>query len=200
MPRIAEARPPAEPSSTEQRNRYGRILRAAAAHGTAHGFERVQMHEVAKDAGVAIATLYRYFPSKTHLFTALMRAQVERLDDLAPHGSPEGDPAEAVADLLVRTGRRLLERPLLTQAMLLSNNASVSGEGPTGGVTTRFHALIVKVAGLQNPSARDDQLIRITEQAWYGILTSALTGHVSTDQASEDTILACRRLLAGIGR
>ena len=33
--------------------------------------------ELAKAAGVAIATLYRYFPSKAHLFTAVMRWQVE---------------------------------------------------------------------------------------------------------------------------
>jgi TetR/AcrR family transcriptional regulator, cholesterol catabolism regulator len=200
VPRIAEARPPAEPNSSEQRNRHERILRAAAKHGTANTFERVQMHEVAKDAGVAIATLYRYFPSKTHLFTALLRAQVARLDELAPGGQPEGDPADAVADLLVRTGRRMLERPLLAQAMLLSNNASVSGKGPTGGVTTAFRDLIVKVAGLRAPSVLDDQLIRITEQAWYGILTSVLTGYVSAEEAAEDTVLACRRLLHGLGR
>lgn len=199
MPRIAVARPPAEPNSSEQRNRHERILRAAAKHGTANTLERVQMHEVAKDAGVAIATLYRYFPSKTHLFTALMRAQVARLDDLAPDGPPEGDPADAVADLLVRTGRRMLERPLLAQAMLLSNNASVSGEGPTGGVTTPFRDLIVKVARLREPSDLDDRLIRIAEQAWYGILTSALTGYVSVEEAAEDTVLACHRLLDGLG-
>jgi TetR/AcrR family transcriptional regulator, cholesterol catabolism regulator len=193
------ARPPAEPNSSEQRNRHERILRSAAKHGTANTFERVQMHEVAKDAGVAIATLYRYFPSKTHLFTALLRAQVARLDELAPGGPPEGDPADAVADLLVRTGRRMLERPLLAQAMLLANNASVSREGPAGGVTTPFRDLIVKVSRLQEPSALDDQLIRITEQAWYGILTSVLTGYVSTEEAAEDTVLACHRLLEGLG-
>jgi TetR/AcrR family transcriptional regulator, cholesterol catabolism regulator len=193
------ARPPAEPNSSEQRNRHERILRSAAKHGTANTFERVQMHEVAKDAGVAIATLYRYFPSKTHLFTALLRAQVARLDELAPGGPPEGDPADAVADLLVRTGRRMLERPLLAQAMLLANNASVSREGPAGGVTTPFRDLIVKVSRLQEPSALDDQLIRITEQAWYGILTSVLTGYVSTEEAAEDTVLACHRLLDGLG-
>jgi TetR/AcrR family transcriptional regulator, cholesterol catabolism regulator len=193
------ARPPAEPNSSEQRNRHERILRSAAKHGTANTFERVQMHEVAKDAGVAIATLYRYFPSKTHLFTALLRAQVARLDELAPGGPPEGDPADAVADLLVRTGRRMLERPLLAQAMLLANNASVSREGPAGGVTTPFRDLIVKVSRLHEPSALDDQLIRITEQAWYGILTSVLTGYVSTEEAAEDTVLACHRLLDGLG-
>jgi TetR/AcrR family transcriptional regulator, cholesterol catabolism regulator len=168
--------------------------------GTANTFERVQMHEVAKDAGVAIATLYRYFPSKTQLFTALMRAQVARLDERAPDGPPAGDPADAVADLLVRTGRRMLERPLLAQAMLLSNNASVSGEGAAGGVTAPFRDLILKVAGLREPSDLDDRLIRIAEQAWYGILTSALTGYVSVDEAAEDTVLACRRLLSGLGR
>ena len=76
MPRIAEARPPAEPSSPDQKERYRRILEPRLRHGAAKGLERMQMHDVAKDAGVAIATLYRYFPSKTHLFTALMGAQV----------------------------------------------------------------------------------------------------------------------------
>lgn len=58
MPRIAEARPSAEPSSPGQKARYQRILRAAAAkHGAEHRLERVQMHDVAKEAGVAIAMM-----------------------------------------------------------------------------------------------------------------------------------------------
>ena len=67
MPRIAENREPAVPSSPGQRERYRRILRAAAEHGAKNGLERGQMVDLAKDAGVALATLYRYFPSKTML-------------------------------------------------------------------------------------------------------------------------------------
>ncbi len=48
MPRVAEARDAAEPSSAEQRARFARMLDAAAQLGAEKDLERVQMHEVAK--------------------------------------------------------------------------------------------------------------------------------------------------------
>ena len=88
MARIASARLSAEPSSPEQHDRRQRILRAAARIGAEKSLERVQMHEVAKAAGVAIGTLYRYFPSKVHLFTGVMAAQVDRLRDQVTEPAP----------------------------------------------------------------------------------------------------------------
>ncbi len=81
MPRVAEARDAAEPSSAEQRARFARMLDAAAQLGAEKDLERVQMHEVAKLAGVAIGTLYRYFPSKTHLFVAVMVDQIDQMSE-----------------------------------------------------------------------------------------------------------------------
>jgi AcrR family transcriptional regulator len=196
VPRIAEARKPAEPSSPEQKERHRRILRAAARQGAEKGLERMQMHDVAKDAGVAIATLYRYFPSKTHLFTALMAAQVERLTEAttaAPGVGTAGDPAEDVADLLVEAARGLLARPLLAHAMLQSNNASVAESG--SAVTSVFGDLILQTMGVDEPDDEQNSLVRIVEAAWYGILISALNRHITPEQAEDDTRLACRRLL-----
>lgn len=194
MPRIAEARPPAEPSSPEQKERHRRILRAAAKHGAEKGLDRMQMHDVAKDAGVAIATLYRYFPSKTHLFTALMGAQVERLSELTSTSRPGTDPIEAVSDLLVGAGRELLARPLLAHAMLQSNNASVAQSG--SAVTNVFGDLILQTLGVDDPDEEQVRLVRIVEAAWYGVLISALNRHITAEQAEDDTRLACRRLLS----
>lgn len=193
MPRIAEARQPAAPSSPEQKDRHRRILRAAAKHGAEKGLERMQMHDVAKDAGVAIATLYRYFPSKTHLFTALMGAQVERLSEVTAAAGPGSDPVEAVTDLLITAGRELLARPLLAHAMLQSNNASVAEEG--SAVTSVFGDLILQTLGVESPDEEQARLVRITEAAWYGVLISALNRHVTPDEAEGDTRLACQRLL-----
>lgn len=196
MPRIAEARPPAEPSSPEQKERYRRILQAAARHGAAKGLERVQMHDVAKDAGVAIATLYRYFPSKTHLFTALMGDRVEELFDRVAESSTSADPAEAVSDLLVDAGRQLLARPLLAHAMMQSNNAAVATSD--SAVTKVFADLMLQVLQIEQPDEEQERLVRITEAAWYGTIMSALNGHITAEQADADTRAACRRLLADI--
>ena len=200
MPRVAEGRPPALPSSPGQKDRYRRILRAAAEHGATYGFDRIQMLDIAKDAGVAIATLYRYFPSKTVLFTALLHSQVERVDRAAIEVQPGQTPADAVAQVLNYASRRLLERPLLAQAMLQSNNATVAGDSPTMAVTGAFADLILRVAGVDQPTAQDLRLVRLIEQTWYGVLTSELNNHIGADEAEEDTLLACRLLLADLGR
>ncbi|TYL45546.1 TetR/AcrR family transcriptional regulator [Nocardioides sp. BGMRC 2183] len=200
MPRVAEARVPAIPSTAGQKDRYQRILRAAAEHGAAHGIDGIQMLDVAKDAGVAIATLYRYFPSKTVLFTALLHSQVGRLDEMTPALSEVEDPAEAVGQLLVGIGARMLRSPLLAHAMLISNNAAVAGEVPTLAVTGVFADLMFKVAGVTDPSPYDVRLIRLVEQTWYGVLTSQLTGHITAADADADTRLACRLLLGDLGR
>jgi len=79
MPRLADFRLPAEPSSALQRAKYERMLQAATELGAVYDFDHVQMHEVARRAGVAIATLYRYFPSKTHLFVNVMLSEIAKM-------------------------------------------------------------------------------------------------------------------------
>jgi len=196
VPRVAEGRPPALPSSPGQKDRYRRILRAAAEHGATYGFDRIQMLDIAKDAGVAIATLYRYFPSKTVLFTALLHSQVARVDRAATEVQPGQAPADAVAQVLNDASRRLLERPLLAQAMLQSNNATVAGDSPTMAVTGAFADLILRVAGVDEPTPHDLRLVRLVEQTWYGVLVSLLNGIIDRDQADLDVRLAANLLLA----
>lgn len=196
MPRIAEARPSAEPSSPGQKARYQRILRAAARHGAEHGLERVQMHDVAKEAGVAIATLYRYFPSKTHLFTALMADQVARLEETAVVAEPGQDPVDAVADLLIQASRQLLRRPLLANAMLQSNKAAYGSTAADALHTDEvFRDLILRTLGVADPTDHDRRLVRLLEQTWYGVLTQSLSVHVGLDETETDIRLACRLLL-----
>lgn len=196
MPRIAESRPPAEPSSPGQRARHLRILRAAAHFGAEKGLERVQMHEVAKAAGVAIGTLYRYFPSKTHLFTAVMAEQIDRLSASAPGVASDTAPEDAVADLLVHAGRQLLVTPALASAMLQSANAANAAMVTDAGrIDTRFHSLLLRTLELDDPTAHDITLVRLLVQCWYGVLQSSLNGRISMPDAENDIRVACRLLL-----
>ncbi|MEV4299107.1 TetR family transcriptional regulator [Microbispora rosea] len=199
MPRIAEVRAPAEPSSPEQRARHLRILRAAARMGAEKGLERVQMHEVAKEAGVAIATLYRYFPSKTHLFTAVMAEQIDRFEESLPQPEPGTAPEDAVADVLVLASRQLLRRPALAAAMLQSANAANAAANPvadTGRIDRTFRQIVLRTLGIREPTVMDVTLIRLLMQCWHGVLQSSLNGLSSVPDTESDIRIACRLLLA----
>ncbi|MFC0862108.1 TetR family transcriptional regulator [Sphaerimonospora cavernae] len=197
MPRIAEARPPAEPSSPEQRARHVRILRAASHMAAERGLERVQMHEVAKAAGVAIGTLYRYFPSKTHLFTAVLAEQVDRFSESAPRPRPGTSPEDAVGELLVNASRQLLRRPALATAMLQSANAAnAAAVADAGRIDNTFRDVVLRTLGIETPTAMDVTLVRLLMQCWYGVLQMSLNGRMAISDMESDVRLASRLLLA----
>jgi AcrR family transcriptional regulator len=198
VPRIAEAREAAAPSSPSQKARHRRILRVAADLAAEKGLDRVQMHEVAKDAGVAIGTLYRYFPSKTYLFTAVMAEQVDRLDSRTPPLRPGQTPDDAVYDVLVTASRQLYHRPTLASALLQSQNSAHAAKVPEAGRIDRtFRDLLLRALGATDPTAQDVTAVWLLIQCWYGLLTSALNGRTSLPDAEADLRLACRLLLAG---
>lgn len=198
VPRIAEVREAAEPSSPSQKARHRRILRAAAHLATEKGLDRVQMHEVAKDAGVAIGTLYRYFPSKTFLFTAVMAEQVDWLDERTSGPAVGQLPEDATYELLVAASRQLLRRPALAAALLQSSNSAHAAEVPDAGRIDRtFRDLLLRTLGIQDPTPQDITSVWLLMQCWYGLLTSALNGRMSLPDAEADLRIACRLLLAG---
>lgn len=199
MPRIAEGRPPAEPTSEEQWDRYRRIIRAAIEHGSRQPMERVQMSEVAKDAGVAIATLYRYFPSKTQLFASVLKRQIGQLDAMVNPREDGVAPDVAVSELLIGAGRALLQFPVLARTMLHANMTSISLDEADLKISEDFRAMLMKVAGLPSVTTTEYRLMRLIEQTWYGILISALNGVISAEDVEADTRLACARLLADLG-
>ncbi|MFG2249590.1 TetR family transcriptional regulator [Spirillospora sp. NPDC048823] len=196
MARIAAGRLSAEPSSPEQHDRRQRILRAASRIGTEKPFERVQMHEVAKAAGVAIGTLYRYFPSKVHLFTGVMVAQVDRLRDQVTEPAPGTAPEDAVADLLVQASRHLLAQPVLSTSMLHASNTAHATVADTVHIDNTFREILLRAVGIESPTAQDVTLVRLLMQCWYGVLQSSLNGRASMADVESDIRLACRLLLA----
>lgn len=198
MPRIAEVRDAAAPSSTEQHARVIRILEAAAVLATEKELERVQMHEVAKLAGVAVATLYRYFPSKTHLFVAVMLDQIDRMRaKFARRTHPESSAKDAVHDTLLQVVRGLLRRPLLATAMIRSNSTAKASAVPdTARVDRNFRQLLYDAAGIERATERDAALIRVLTHAVFGIIQSCLNGRITIPDAESDLRAACDLLLS----
>jgi AcrR family transcriptional regulator len=60
-----------------------RILGAATERFAAFGYRRTGIAEIARDAGIAAGTVYRYFENKEEVFRAVMRDGLERWLDTA---------------------------------------------------------------------------------------------------------------------
>ena len=185
MARISVHRAPAAPTAHSQVARRARILSSAAELGAIHGYDGVQMQEVARGAGVAVGTVYRYFPSKTQLFLAVMAEEVfgGRARTEADAGeAPSGD----VADLLVGWTRRFMQRPKLALAMVQSTLAAYSGRSAEAREMDVLVAPeILELLGIEEPGEEELSKVRLLTYAWWGVVISRLSDHMTQAQAEE---------------
>ena len=206
--RPAEGRQPAAPVSRGQIARRVRILRAASELGAREGLASVQMHDVAKEAGVAIATLYRYFPSKPYLFMAVLEWHIEQY--LGSHESGQGNgrenlaPADAgtdaaaeVAELLITLSVKLLDSPLLASAVALSSFTEYATAVPAriDIVDSALGQAILRLLGADVASETDRSRARLLIYGWWGLFVAMLTEELSTEEAETNMRLAARLLL-----
>jgi AcrR family transcriptional regulator len=99
-----EADPPRTPRADAQRNR-ARVLAAAHEVFAAEGLS-VNVDVIARRAGVGVGTLYRHFPTKEALFTAIVTARLEALTATTKQLAHGADPQEAVFSFLREFGRQ----------------------------------------------------------------------------------------------
>jgi AcrR family transcriptional regulator len=91
-----ESRDPERPLRRDAERNRERIL-AAAADAFAHGGLAVTMDEIARHAGVGVATVYRRFPDKEVLIEALFEQRIDELVELAEAARDHPDPFAGLA-------------------------------------------------------------------------------------------------------
>ncbi len=107
--------------SRSQTQRRKRIVQTAAALAVRGGVEAMQMRSVAERAGVALGTLYRYFPSKMDLVVAVVTEELDLLEGGIVRRPPTADTAAGRAvDVLLRATRGLMREPELADALVRS--------------------------------------------------------------------------------
>jgi AcrR family transcriptional regulator len=109
----------------QKQDRERRIVAAARRMFDRKGYANTAMEEIAGRAGVAVGTLYNYFPSKDELLLAILRRETdaligagERVIQNPPKGL--GDAVSAIASLFVdsiTSDERGLWRGVLAAAM-----------------------------------------------------------------------------------
>jgi AcrR family transcriptional regulator len=88
-----------EPLRADARRNRERIMLAAGELFARMG-QDVQMEQIAVHAGLGMGTLYRHFPNKQALLTAIVAARFRGMSDLALAAEEIGDPRAAFEALL----------------------------------------------------------------------------------------------------
>lgn len=135
-----------------------RILDAARRRPIAE----LRLNEVARSAGVGVATVYRHFPSVTALVEALTLEALEKLVDMARTAAAEPDPATAFTLLVRRTATQQLEHEGL-QTILLSDEVSGQARSLREELFDLAESTLTKAidAGAVRPGIRIDQVQRL---------------------------------------
>ncbi|MFI1950804.1 TetR family transcriptional regulator [Streptomyces xinghaiensis] len=178
-----------------QEARRRSILRASAELASRGGFDAVQMREVAESSGVALGTLYRYFPSKIHLLVATLRDQLQRLYETPARRPVAAEaPSARVAETVLRAFRAMRREPLLADAMvraLTFADRSVSEEvAAVSRLTTTIILDAVGRTGTPGPELLS--AVRVIEHTWHATLVAWLAGRSSTERVRTDIETACR--------
>ncbi|KKD06317.1 TetR/AcrR family transcriptional regulator [Streptomyces sp. WM6386] len=187
-------RSPAAPTSARQAARRVQILRAASDLGSRDGLADVQMHDVAREAGVAIATLYRYFPSKPFLFLAVLEWHIEQF--LGDHGDgapvrATADPTTEIADTLVALSGKLLGNRVLASAVALSSFTEYASAVPSR-IDIVERGLGQRLLRVLGDRADVRSRVRLLVYTWWGLFVAMLTEEISTEQGESDLRLAAR--------
>ena len=196
MPETFPDHPPmaAMPSAPRQRLRYARILEAAAGFAR-KGLESVDLPAVAEKADVPLGTLYRYFPTSTHLMLALYRHLLTELQSGAPQAAGWSTQARfrgrALAGLVMEIFHMRVMQPAVEQCL---SRGVYLPDRDTTVLLREIDALGEKVvvAACTDATAARVLLLTVT-----GLVQSVRNRRLSLFEAEEDLKKACARLSPG---
>ena len=193
----ASAATDTEFSSAAQRERRQRILDATLALASKGGYEAVQMRAVADRAGVALGTLYRYFPSKIHLLVSGLAREFERNQEKLDRTPIPGDtPYDRMLYVLGRITRAMQREPMLTEALTRAFMfADPSAAAEVNTVARLMERMFTRAMHEGEPSADEIAIARVIGDVWLSALVAWVTRRASANDVSNQLELAARLLL-----
>ncbi|TMK85011.1 MAG: TetR/AcrR family transcriptional regulator [Actinobacteria bacterium] len=182
--------PQAAAESKRARNqaaRRERVIAAAVDLASEGGYEAVQMRDVAREADVALGTLYRYFPSKDHLLIAALAEQVS-----TPRGT---NAADRVVDVLRRASRALEREPRLTAALVTALSSADPSVAEAKQEVNDILASVIADAVDHDALAQSEDVVRVLGHVWFAALVSWVGGMAPTGQMGDDLEITARLIL-----
>ncbi|MEV5412547.1 TetR family transcriptional regulator [Thermopolyspora sp. NPDC052614] len=179
-----------------QLQRRKRIIQAAAALASRGGVEAMQMRTVAERAGVALGTLYRYFPSKMDLVVAVVDEELDLLESSIERRPPSAPtPAGRAVDVFMRAARGLMREPELADALVRSLILA-EVRTPFGD---RLTELLLRVASTRDQVTEEQlALSHALSSVWVIELLEMLRGRRTYEEMARRIEIAANRLFADL--
>lgn len=166
-----------------QRARYLRIIASARELADEGGYDAVQMRAVADRSGVALGTVYRYFPSKNHLLVVALVLDFEAAGRRFADVDVPGDTApDRIMAVLRASVSALEDRPrlydALVRATMFADASSAAELDRLGQVLTELFA---RAAGIDTVTERVLNAVHIIADVWMSSLVMWAGGRESVD-------------------
>ncbi|XAS67285.1 TetR/AcrR family transcriptional regulator [Micrococcaceae bacterium Sec5.7] len=176
----------APPTMPRQQLRYARILDVSAGFAR-KGLDSVTLSEVAAKADVPLGTLYRYFPSSTHLMLALYRHQLGELQ-VGSRPAAGRFRVHALAGVLMEIFHMRVMQPAVEQCL---NHGVYLKDRDTTGLLREIDSISERTV---TTASGDDARSRVLLLTVTGLVQSVRCRRLSLFEAEEDLKKACSLL------
>jgi AcrR family transcriptional regulator len=182
-----------ETLTTSQAARRQRVLVSALELATEGGYDAVQMRDVATSAGVALGTIYRYFPSKDALLAAAMVEWMEDLERRLGLRGPQGDTtAERVYDVLRRAVATMERQPRLAEAVITALTSDDDAAGKASISTTDVMTRVMLQAFPEDVDpATEAAIAKVLGHVWFSCMVAWKNGVGDMTWIAEELQIAC---------
>ena len=190
--------------TTTMDERTQRILMVAMELAERDGYEAVRLRDLAEQADVALATVYRRFSCKEDILAAALDLQVSQMLELMRDAEVPGANGHERLNWFFRAATdALAARPKLSAAML---RTVASGVPDLAERVTRYHGRMIEIIlGVyrgnfdpETPTTSEHTLAVLLQHVWFGALVGWTGGMHDHDTVIETVDTATRLLLAGL--
>ncbi|MGC0362465.1 AcrR family transcriptional regulator [Rhodococcus sp. 27YEA15] len=188
-------------TTPSQQARFHRIVDAAMESASEGGYDAVQMRSVADRAGVAIGTVYRYFPSKNHMLVVALLWMFEALRDrFRDFVIPGEKPSDRILYVLRKNTEVLetdhLRYEALVRAYMFADASATAELNALGAVVTEMFA---EAIGVDEVSPQQLDAVKVIDDVWMSSLVSWVAGRMSTEEITAHLELAVRLVFRRLG-
>ena len=185
------------PATQAQQARYARVLSAAAEILSAEGGDAIQMKDLAQRAGVSLATLYRYFPSKDYVLLALAVARYQEAARKVFAEVPQGDSVrDRVTRYLLREFHAQQRDKRLTATFAQTLTRTRRDNSAIIETIEHLHLQIVRhvAAGGSSPGDRQLRVLPIVIDIFNTACRLWLAGIMSAAEVEAEIEIGCELL------